>query len=223
MQRLKTYTLTPAAADADGICQSQTPAAGGAQNLTLNGALVTGGVGVLDVQRHVIITSAGNDTGRTFTVYGVDGIGHTISEAVTGVSGGAASTTKNFKTVTRVAVDDNTAGAVTVGTNGAMETAWYPVDRYDSYGYGFGVDITGTGNYTVQHTYDDPFPQGPVTPSMDFVLKAYDHPDISAKTTDQHGSYDMISNTITALRLKVNSYSTGASFKLGIVPGTLGV
>ena len=27
------------AADADGVCQSQTPAAGGAQDLTINGAL----------------------------------------------------------------------------------------------------------------------------------------------------------------------------------------
>lgn len=222
MQRLKTYTLTPAAADADGICQSQTPGAGGAQNLTLNGALTSGGVATLDVQRHVIITSAADDHARTFTVYGVDGIGHTISEAVTGVSGGAASTTKNFKTVTRVATDDDTAGAVTVGTNGAMETAWYPVDRYDSYGYGFGVDITGIGNYTVQHAYDDPFPQGPITPSMDFVLKAYDHADVAGKTTDQHGSYDMIAETITAMRLKINSYSTGASFVFRIVPGTLG-
>lgn len=222
MQRLKTYSVTPAAADDNGICASQTPAAGGVQNLTLNGALVTGGVAVMDIQRHVIITSAADDHSRTFTVYGVDGIGHTISEAVTGVSGGAASTTKNFKTVTRVTTDDNTAGAVIVGTNTAFETAWYPVDRYDSYGYGFGVDITGVGNYTVQHTYDDPFPQGPVTPNMDFTLKAYDHAEVAGKTTDQHGSYDMIAETITAMRLKVNSFTAGASFVFRIVPGTLG-
>ena len=53
------------AADDNGIAQSQTTA--GAADLTLNGALVSGGVATFDSPRQVIITSAGNDTGVTFT------------------------------------------------------------------------------------------------------------------------------------------------------------
>ena len=54
------------AADDNGIAQSQTTA--GAADLTLNGALVSGGVATFDSPRQVIITSGGNDTGVTFTI-----------------------------------------------------------------------------------------------------------------------------------------------------------
>jgi hypothetical protein len=37
-------TADTTAADADGVCQSQTPAGGGSQNLTINGAQASGGV-----------------------------------------------------------------------------------------------------------------------------------------------------------------------------------
>ena len=54
------------ALDADSISQSQTPS--GAGNLTINGAKASGGVATFDSARQVTITSAGNDSARTFTV-----------------------------------------------------------------------------------------------------------------------------------------------------------
>ena len=59
-----------AAADADGICASQTPLAAGA--LTINGALATGGVATIAVPARITITSAGNDSTNTFVVVGTD-------------------------------------------------------------------------------------------------------------------------------------------------------
>jgi hypothetical protein len=103
------------AADADGVANSQTPS--GAGNLTINGAKASGGVATFGAARQVTITSAGNDSGRTFTVTGTDANGDSVSEAVTGANADVATSSKHFKTVTQIAVDDATAGAVTAGMN----------------------------------------------------------------------------------------------------------
>jgi hypothetical protein len=103
------------AADADSICQSQTPAGGGEQDLTINGANASGGVATFTAARKVTIASAGTDDGRTFTVTGTDINGDALVEAITGPDTATVTTTGYFKTVTQVTVDDDTAGAITVG------------------------------------------------------------------------------------------------------------
>jgi len=105
-----------AAADPNGICLTQTP--GGAVNLTINGALQSGGVATLVPARNVTITSGGSsETGKTFTVTGTATDGTAVTEAIAGPGGSATvSTTALFETVTQVAVDGATSGAVTVGS-----------------------------------------------------------------------------------------------------------
>lgn len=107
------------ALDADGIAQSQTPSGGGEQSLTLNGAAVVTGVAYLGYRRTVTVTSAADDSGRTFTVTGTDANGTTITEAITGANATVATGAKEFLTVTGVTTDDNTAGAITVGFTAA--------------------------------------------------------------------------------------------------------
>ena len=63
-------TADTTAADADGVCQSQTPAAGGLQTLTINGAQSSGGTGSFTAARFITITSAADETARTFVVTG---------------------------------------------------------------------------------------------------------------------------------------------------------
>lgn len=105
------------AADADGVCQSQTPAAGGSQNLTINGAKASGGVATFGAARQVTVTSAGNDAGRTFVITGTDVNGDALTESLSGPNADTVTTTKHFKTVTQVTIDANSAGALTVGMN----------------------------------------------------------------------------------------------------------
>lgn len=107
-------TADTTAADADGVCQSQTPAAGGSQDLTINGAQASGGVASFDAGRLITIASAADDSGRTFTITGTDVNGDTQSEVIAGPAT-TVTGTKYFKTVTTVNVDDDTAGAITVG------------------------------------------------------------------------------------------------------------
>lgn len=102
------------AADADGVCQSQTPAAGGEQALTINGAQASGGVATFVAARLITIASASDDSGRTFTVTGTDVNGNAQSETIAGPAT-TVTGTKYFRTVTEVLVDDDTAGAITVG------------------------------------------------------------------------------------------------------------
>ena len=110
------------AADADGVCASQTPAAGGAQDLTINGAEASGGVATFTAARFVTITSAGADDGRTFTVTGTDVNGSAQTETITGPDTATVTGTLYFRTVTTVSVDDDTAGAITVGmSNDALD------------------------------------------------------------------------------------------------------
>lgn len=157
-----TVTVGPlAAADDNGISTAQAPLAAG--NLTINGALASGGVATLDTPRQVIVTSSGDDTGINFTIYGTTYGGHEVSQTIVGVDSGAAATTVDFLTVTRVYVDGATDGNVIVGTNTSAGSSWI---RFDSWAFpqtAIQCNASGTVNYTVQVTMDDPnSPTNPV-------------------------------------------------------------
>lgn len=104
---------SPNVLDRDGICLSQNPT--GAGNLTIAGALASGGVATLDVPRTLTVYAAGNETSYTFTAYGTDEYGVSIRETMTGPNNGTTYGLKAFKTVTRVAVSGD-SGAVEIGT-----------------------------------------------------------------------------------------------------------
>lgn len=101
------YNLgAPVALDTDGLATSQSP--GGAGDLTL-------AANTMDVARNVTITSAGNDSGVTFTVTGTDGHGIAVVEEITGANAGTAAGAKAFGTVSSIAISGASAGTVTAG------------------------------------------------------------------------------------------------------------
>lgn len=191
MKPLVTTVGVLATADTDGIAKSQTPLAGG--NLTLNGDLVTAGVAVLTIAgtgaRQVLFTFAGADVGRTLTLYGTDWSGITQSETIAGASSGTSVSVLMYRTVTRVAVDAAFAGAVEVGTNGVGTSGWVYFDGWAMPQIAIQCNGTGTVNYTVQQTLDDPLsPTNPVTPvNMTWI----NHPDsnLVGATGDVQGNY----------------------------------
>lgn len=131
---------------ANNICASQTPS--GAGDLTINGSAASGGVAYLPEQRRVYITSAGDDSLLTFTIYGLIatqwGFAAAV-EAVTGSNTSVVSTTKVFNRVTRVAVSGATAAAVTVGMSGVATLAVARRIAIDSAGDDTGITFTLTG------------------------------------------------------------------------------
>jgi len=185
------------AADADGVCLSQTPNAGGVQSLTIAGALASSGSVTLSTAQKGSITG-GAESGRTFTFVGTDINGRSLTEEVTGPNSNTVYTTGNFLTITSVTVDDDTAGAITIGIDDATESNWIPLDRFISpFEYSYSVDI-GTATFAVESTIDN-IQDESITPSVFAVVEASGSSDAAGSST----------SPVTAIRLKVTAFTTG--------------
>lgn len=197
---MKATTITKAlatAADADGICASQTPS--GAGNLTINGALASGGAVTLDSARQILITTVSDESAKTLTVYGTDEVGQSISEDITGPNATTGTSVYMYKTVTRVAVSAAFTGAVTVGTNGVGASKGVLLNQYlDPFAVSIFVRISGTVNYTVQYTSDDHRASGFHWGAADWT----DHASMTSKTADTDSN---IAYPATGIRVKINS------------------
>jgi len=101
------------------------PIATVATNLRAAAAVGAGGLltlltTALDVPRNIIITSAGNDSGRTFTVNSTDVYGVAVRENITGANAGVAAGVKaHYKNVT-VSVDAACAVNVSIGVGNVL-------------------------------------------------------------------------------------------------------
>ena len=203
MRPMQFTTTALPTADTDSICLSQTPLAAG--NLTIAGVLASGGVATLvslsakpRYGLQLTVGCAGSDAGRTFTITGTAPGGKAQTETIAGSNASATAGVLFWETVTRVAVDAATAGAIIVGTAQIGATDWLPLDVYTpNQVQTISTDVSGTINYTWQYTNDDPFDTS-ITPVP------YSHPTAGmvAATTDQ------IAGTTTqmrAVRLKINS------------------
>lgn len=181
-----TVSSTLATADADGICTAQKPAAGGVQSLTINGALAVSGVAYLGSQRRVLITSDGNDSGNTFTVTGTNWAGDIISETITGPNATTTYSDLDYLTVTSVTISGNAVGNITVGTNGIGGSPWVRFDDFAPSNISIQCNVSGTVNYTVQSTLDDPNdPFNPVSPADMVWISSSDLAVVAANSSQQ--------------------------------------
>lgn len=200
-------TLTAAAATAVAASQSGTANV----PLNINGSQASSGVATIGAAassenaggaRRVIITSAGNDSGITFTLTGTNSTGNPIRDVVTGANVGAAVSNYDFVTVTSIIPSANTTAAVTAGTNTTGSTTWircnYQITPFE---IGMAVVVAGTINYTVEYTYDAIESAGALQ-SPSSVPTAWPHPQFTAKTANADGTLD---NPLNAVRLTINS------------------
>jgi hypothetical protein len=206
-------SLALAAASANAIAASQTPA--GAGNLT-----IVGGIATLDAPRRVLFTPAGAEggNGTIWTVYGTNRSGNPISEAVAGVnSPTTASTLNDFATVTRIAVNKAQLGAVTVGTSGIASSPWFVINRHTTpINLGVAVTVTGTISFSVEYTYDNPN-----DPFTDVAPTVFTQAAMAAKSanTDAGNTFNF---PIFALRLTQNSFTAPATAKMIVIQAGLG-
>jgi hypothetical protein len=113
------------------------------------------GYAKLDVARQVITTSGGSDTGITITVTGTDWSGAPISESFAG-GNPTATSTLSYLTVTSVKVSAATASTILVGTNGIADSPWINFDTWAGGTAACQAVVSGTVNYTVYCSNDDP-------------------------------------------------------------------
>lgn len=146
--------------DDNGICESQTPAAGGVQSLSLDGALVTGGVAVIAAAQIITATWAGADVARTLTVTFVNVDGNTETGTIAG--GSSTTTTSTFfaKSISSITIDDDTAGALEVGVVAADgSTSKSIVDNWKQSPFNMSLfveEVVDGGTISAQYTPDDP-------------------------------------------------------------------
>lgn len=180
-----TVTAGPlATASANNICLSQTPAAAGA--LTLNGALVVSGVAVMDNPRRVLITAAGNESAKTFTVTGTGANGNTVSEVITGPNATTGQSVLDYKTVTSITISAAAAGAITVGTSGVGGSKWVVFDAFAPSMISIQCNATTPIDYTLQTTLNDPYdPITPVAPASVVWVNSSDTAVVGATATKQ--------------------------------------
>ena len=156
--RPKKLQITPYdATDVDAICLTQTPSAGGIQELIINGTLETGGVAILDIPRQVSIEFSGDDIAQTIVVTGTDAKGNLLVEAVAGRDTTDNRTTHRFATVTSVKIDNDAEASLQVGTapNDIVSTEWMPLDYLQTdFRVALGISFanTVTGDVTVELT-----------------------------------------------------------------------
>lgn len=192
------------------ISLSQSPGAAG--NLTITGALASGGVATLVTYGAalVIITSGGDDHLKTFTIYGTDESGLPQSESLAGANVGVATSTLYYKTVTRIAINAASAGTVKAGTSGVGVTRWVNLNVYaQPCNTVVACDITGTVNYDIQYTYND----------LSSVTKTWTDSGLVGVTADGEATYSF---PITGVRALLNSGSGTVAMTVieaGIVGG----
>jgi hypothetical protein len=199
-----------AAAIVNNIAQSQSLA--GAGNFNLNGSAASGGIALLDTQRRVLITSAGNDSGITFTVYGTTQSGTVIQETVAGANAGSIATNQDFVTVTRISTSGATAATVQIGTNTTGSTPWVLADQHVTPGnISLGaLAVSGSATYTAEYTYDD---------FLNLAAGAYPTARTVLGLTNQSTSADaQLGYPVRGWRLTINS-GTGAVSLTGIQAG----
>ncbi len=162
---------------------------------TAAGAITIGraGFATLDVARRVLITSAGSDTGITFTITGTDWAGDPLVEVVTG-GAATATTTVSFKTVTDILTSGATASTVTVGTNGVADSPWARLDQMGAMAEtAIQTNGSGTCNWTIRQSLNDPMARGDPTFGDATAVVWVNHPDsalvASAVTTGVQGNY----------------------------------
>ena len=130
------------------------PAAGA---IVIDGTAASGGVATLGSAQLITLVSGGNDSGLTFTITGTDSDNRAQTEAVTGASGGTATSTKYFKTVTSIAHTGSVAGTLSAGcTIDSVSNTISPNLEVPFCQIGIGVQlVSGTSTYKVQHSYQD--------------------------------------------------------------------
>lgn len=210
--RPKIITKQLTTLDRDGISVAQQTA--GAADLTITGALASGGVATMDTQRIVGIYSGGNLSALTFTVYGTDMRGIVISETITGPNATTVSGVLMFYTVTRVAVSGAAGSNVEVGTTGVGATQMVPLNQHISpFAVGLFVQIASaaTVNVTVQYTTDDVQTTANINSAALGVpgINWISHPVLTSITASTDSN---LSFPVSAVRMLINSGTDAAKF-----------
>jgi hypothetical protein len=200
MQPIQVSVGPLTAANDQAIAAAQSPSG---TSFTLTSSPVT-----LDAPRQVVITSAGDNSGISFVITGTSFSNQPISETVAGANASTSLSTLMFKTVSSIVASGAITGAVKAGTTGVATTRWVRFDSFANAQSAVQVDVSGTVNYTVQVTMDDP--DDPISPTTPVSCTWLSSPD-TAVVGQAAAKYSYFAYTPTFARVLLNSGSGSAT------------
>lgn len=191
MRPIQITTTSFTGADGNGIAEAQQRT--GAGNLTLVSSTVT-----LTPPRFVTLTSLGNLSGVTFTITGTAPNGSSQTESLAGPNANTVTSTLTFATITSIATSATVGTDVEAGYTQSGYSAWWPLDIYTpNQVTTISVNVTGTINYSVEYTNEDPWDN-----SIIQLAKAHPNAALTGATADQT---EFTTTLMRAVRFKVNS------------------
>jgi hypothetical protein len=160
--------------------------------------------------------AATDHSAKTAVLVGTDADGRAITETLN-LPGNAATvtSTKYYKTLTSVTPSATiNADTMDIGWKDTAVTPSYPVNRTQgnsgSPTVSFGVDVTGTINFDAQATIDN------IYSVKESDASWFDHGTVANATTDAYHNYV---TPIVAMRLMINSLTSGATVEFHVVGG----
>lgn len=153
---------------------------------TLSSATVyANSVRTLDLPRQVLLTFGASEVANTFVLTGTGATGQVQSETIAGAAATAVSVLM-YATVTSVSISGAASGTIRVGTNGVAASKWIKFDDWAPGLVAIQNTVSGTVNYTVQQTMDNPnSATNPVSPSAVTWVASSDTTVVGATTTQQ--------------------------------------
>lgn len=200
----KSVTLPTLSQDPNGCFADQTTA--GAGDLTLDGALVVGGVCINNAPQKLSIEGSGDNSGVVATIVGTNADNQAQTEDLTLSNAGTVHSVYYYKKIESITVDGAVTGNIEGGplsAQGAVSKVLIPDVRRYMAQYAVEVDIT-TATYTVEYTFDN-------TPIAvrnvgDTPERWNDHEVLAGKTVDFVSN---ISLPVSGFRLKFTAWTTG--------------
>jgi hypothetical protein len=203
--------LDLATVDTNSVFEDQTTAGSGP--LTLNGADVNSDgewVSPDGFAHQISLESTGNLSGVTFAITGYSDFNkhNLITEGVTGPNNATVESTGYFAIITGVTVTGAVGTNVECGFVDEAVTQSIPLNWRGGVA-SVNIDVTGTLDLTIQNTFDD------IQNLNDLDFNWQDSPsvDLINITSSTNEAYEGLPR---ALRVKVNSYSTGAEAQIVI-------
>lgn len=224
--RISPYETT----DPNGVSLSQTPNAGGVQELTITGAFATGGVATMQGNpRQVLLTFASSEVARKFIITGTNAKGNLMQEALAGTAT-TAKTVQAFTTVTSIKIDGDSAGAIQAGSDTVVWTNWLMLNYLaQNFEVAFGFDIgaaVSTPDLDVELTLSNILREQGNLATKPRYLSEFDrvfpphtvfaHSTLDNMSADATGNLDF---PVMAVRLKSNAVFTTGGVSLEVLQG----
>lgn len=191
MRPIQITTTSFTIADGNGVAAAQQLLAAG--DLTLVSSTVT-----LTPPRYITLTSLGNLSGVLFSITGTAPNGSSQTEVLSGPNANTVTSTMTFATITAISTDGAVATDVEAGYTQSGYSSWWPLDIYTpNQVTTISVNVSGTINYSVEYTNEDPFDNSIVQ-----LPKAHPNAALTNGTADQT---EFTTTLMRAVRFKVNS------------------